>query len=516
MPRVGNPRKKDLFSGNERGWGWGVFFETLKRCLFSFGLLFFVALSACQKNQNLLQSQLLTREELQEIFQFRITAYDFSPEELSRLQRESLKNVFSSHGALPSEPSAQEVESAWKKLESSALEERSLMPVLFNADRALLAIAMRDTDGDGIRDFSVAEMDGKFFEKDIDLDGDGVPNLVDPDPYHPQRADAKPADTNQNGIPDIVDLSLLNSPEVGAVQTRLFRDYGILIFQRDLEWTEEMAANVELAFKIYRPVFRKHSKTPNQILRAIGLEKACALQVDGTYALMDGYSKVLTFLERTLSAEPLIQLSVIVHEIAHSFQFAMESFDEKSNTKPVAQSDFLPLMTTLGWSAPVTVKASESGHFQLTSPYWTSFEEGEDYSYGPYTTSEWAALLAKVAKENDPRKQHYLKDPRLSKYHIVNDYSLTTPYEFHSEATTAALWIALRDRLAAKSGLSDEIAKTASTRFFENVLDADSGYAATRYFQAEGSNYISYFTDWLGLENETLDSVIDQLQLQLE
>ena len=110
-------------------------------------------------------------------------------------------------------------------------------------------------DGDGVPDFRVSDYYGKLLEGDVDLDGDGVRNVLDSDPF--ERALGR-VDANSNGMPDSVDWSVLGrTAELAALQLGLYRDLGIALVERDARFDLVLAQAVDDAVRrVFRHVLR--------------------------------------------------------------------------------------------------------------------------------------------------------------------------------------------------------------------------------------------------------------------
>ena len=115
-------------------------------------------------------------------------------------QQASLGFVFYRGNALPPPPDTPELESLQATLAAASQADSDELRRLYGGDTELMAYAVRDTDSDGILDFRVSEFRGKFFEGDLDVDGDGIRNVYDADPYDPGRGGR---DSTGDGVPDV-------------------------------------------------------------------------------------------------------------------------------------------------------------------------------------------------------------------------------------------------------------------------------------------------------------------------
>ena len=99
-------------------------------------------------------------------------------------QRQSLAHVFYRGNPLPKQPSAEEIAATREMIRLAQPWERSLLEALYPDDPELWVYATRDSNGDGLLDFCGSDYYGRFLEGDTDLDGDGIDNVLDPDPFN--------------------------------------------------------------------------------------------------------------------------------------------------------------------------------------------------------------------------------------------------------------------------------------------------------------------------------------------
>ena len=210
--------------------------------------------------------------------------------------------------------------------ESDALDE---LDRLYADHHRLKALALRDSDRDGVPDFRVSDYYGKFMEGDVDLDDDGVRNALDSDPFD---RGVGLLDANTNGLPDSIDWSLLGrEPELAEIQLGLHRDHGIALVDRDARFDLELAEAVDdTVRRVFRQVFESENGLPN--LRTIATEKTVLLNAalagveeDETAAQVFPRTQSLIIYDvGRRSDDRLLLLGLLVHEMGHSFHMSLD------------------------------------------------------------------------------------------------------------------------------------------------------------------------------------------------
>jgi hypothetical protein len=204
----------------------------------------------------------------------------------------------------------------------------------------------RDYDGDGLSD-----------RLDWDMDGDGVANLVDQYPFNEKLWGL---DTNRNGLPDFVDLSLAKDPRdksVAPLQEAIFRETRVVVIQGSARFSEaEWQALQEIV-------------TSEQLTKKIRFSHLKALvkydrnsQVDLRRADFDAHWQQMNLYENDEHAASLLSFrGSVIHEFGHVH--ALEN-----------PADFMAFSSRFAsWSSPST--------YGLSSP-----EEGyaEDFALKLY------------------------------------------------------------------------------------------------------------------------------------
>src|SRR5690606_9919552 len=178
---------------------------------------------------------------------------ELAPSARAQAQRDSLRRVYYRNNDAPPPPSAAELRRLDRDLATAPPVEVKELYDLFGDDTELLAYATRDTDNDGVLDYRVSEYRGKFFEGDIDVDGDGIRNVYDAAPYDrrvggvDRDGDGIPdkpgsfADRDGDGIPDHLDWSRRKPEPLPELQANLFRDFGVILVERSSRCTPALA-----------------------------------------------------------------------------------------------------------------------------------------------------------------------------------------------------------------------------------------------------------------------------------
>ena len=259
------------------------------------------------------------------------------------------------------------------------------------------AYAIRDTDGDGIHDYRVSEFRGKFFEGDVDVDGDGIRNVYDAAPYDPEaggideNGDGLPdvsgsfADGDADGIPNHIDWTGNRPDAMASLQLGLFEDFGVILVQRSAIFTPDMVMAIDDALRL---VFRE----PMSALRTIALEDQLLISPDlGDNGLMRGQTQTLTILTTRLNnAPPLVLLGLVVHEIGHAWQLSIDydqSHPEVENTRVrYPHGEFTSSLEQFGWAVEAPARIEASGDV-LFVPHF--LELSPDFSFDGMTPAEW-------------------------------------------------------------------------------------------------------------------------------
>ena len=367
--------------------------------------------------------------------------------ELARQQRLSLTAVYHRGNAPPPQPTPQEIRLTRERMRDAELWERELLESLYPDDPELWAYATRDSDGDGVFDFRVSDYYGRFLEGDIDLDGDGLDNVLDVAPY-----DSSTESGDLNQIPEPVDWQRTGKPEAMVrIQHELFDRHQILLVERSAEFTPELAQSVfDVITRVYREIFDDSGVL--QTLRVIASEESSLLDPDSAEGAFDfaqvlPATQTLEIYRRGIDAPPVIQLGYLAHEIAHSIQFSFD-YDARRQDEIVRRNyftapHFFDLVEPYGWTT-VSTEPYPEAEFGLFRPQYVSVEPYE-YLYLEQPLPDWEAWLAAIYEEVGEKA--YLTDERITELHILGDYSLSGPWEWYSDEVIAYLYLAMLDSL---------------------------------------------------------------------
>ena len=364
----------------------------------------------------------------------------------AELQRSTLAAVFYRGNPLPPEPDTEEREQARARVSTASEWERALLEELYPDDDELWALVMRDSDGDGIKDFRVSDYYGRLLEGDTDVDGDGRPNTLDPAPYVPDLDDAE-----VGSIPEHLSWRVARkSPEMASIQEQLFRHYGILLVERSADFTPELTvATFDAIVRVHRNVLGSR-RLPT--LRVIATEESSLLFKDaeegvGDFAQVLPAAGVMEIYRRGIDAPPLVQLGFLSHEISHAVQYALDSSREQRRAllidNEVSAPAFHALVARYGWSRR-SVDADPTAEFELFRPQYIS-PDAYEYLYREEGLPAWEEWVAAIYEEVG--EEGYLSDPRITELHILGDYSLSSPWEWYSDHVIAYLYMQMFDAL---------------------------------------------------------------------
>ena len=370
---------------------------------------------------------------------------ELNPSERAHEQRRSLTHVFYDHNDLPPKPSAQELRRVKRDLERAPRIEVEELRGLFGDDLELLAYATRDTDGDGVLDFRVSEYRGKFFEGDIDVDGDGVRNVYDAAPYNKRvggedlDGDGIPddpgsfADRDGDGIPDHLDWTRPKGEAIATLQTELFRDFGVILVERSARYTPELVHAVDDTMRL---VFRE----PLPTLRTIAVEDQLLISPDmGDNGFMLGQTQTLTLcVDSIAEADPLVMLGLVVHEVGHAWQLAhdFDHHDLHHENKKIhfEPGSFADMLEDFGWAVDEH-SASEGYYHRL---YWPHFyATSPRYLYNGHAPNEWAAWFEDIQAQYGA---DFLVTSDAHEWGMVGPYSMTSPWEWHADNLMASVY----------------------------------------------------------------------------
>ncbi len=177
-----------------------------------------------------------------------------------------------------------------------------------------------DTNKNGIPDWS-AIADNQpthiLFPQDPDIDGDGVPNILDPSPLD---AKIKTSDFTRR-IPHHLEMDSKMNPAAFRVQARLYKEYGIIAVNH----TDQHSSVVLNEFlKLLETAFPKHLASNLKGLRYIyaflghnSMNNIAAYHKEASAISIGGQG---TYAERDLSkAERVDLVAALAHEVGHAY-----------------------------------------------------------------------------------------------------------------------------------------------------------------------------------------------------
>jgi len=429
--------------------------------------------------------------------------------EYAHHQRQSLAHVFYHGNPLPIQPTPVEMAEIQDKVRSAQPWERSLLEALYPDDPELWVYATRDSDGDGLLDFWISDYYGGFLEGDTDLDGDGIENVLDAEPFVLTTGKQE-----SSFIPPHVNWRQLGKPtEMVRIQRELFDKHGILLVERSAEFTPTLAQAVyDVVTRVYRNVFANNGNLIT--LRIIATEESSLLNPDDEQGASDfaqvlPASQTLEIYRRGIEAPAIIQLGYLAHEIAHSIQFSYD-YDtlrqqEIMHRNYFAAPHFLQIVAQYGWTS-IPVELDPESEFSLIRPHYAVLEPHE-YLYLEEPVGEWEAWLSAIFDEVG--KENYLSDERITELNILGDYSLSGPWEWYSDYVIAYLYIEMLDSLADRCTATDRKALSEALQ----IETVSSVWPYFRFENARGSGFLLYLREEYPLDPADLNYLVEHYLL---
>lgn len=441
-------------------------------------------------------------------------------------QLKTLDYVFFRNNPPPKMPTAAAVQkftNNFLSLPTTSLERRLLRKV-FHDRYDLMTIASRDSDGDGIKDFRVSQYWGKFSEGDLDLDGDGIRNILDVDPYDPAKGgkdrdgDGRPdqdfADSNQNSVPDHLDFALLypivkfpDRARISEIQIKLYKDHKIILVERNQEFTVEAAEVIYDAIKrVFAETFGQSKMLPT--LRSIATEDQVLLipEEDGeTNALVSAPLQTMIIYRSGLVVPPIVLLGLLTHEIGHSIQYADDynEIDQVLENSRVYYPNpkYFRKLEQFDWK---TDSSNLSGLKDFN--YWVPAYEfiRPDFKWKAKTPDQWSGFIDEVYKK---RGAAYMKDVGISSEHIVSQYSVTDPFEWLSDNQIAYIFGLIEAKVLSNLGADDVKKQKFRKNFNRTIENAWQGFSHDNF---KGSKVSSYLTATMPISAEDLKIMTDR------
>ncbi len=407
-----------------------------------------------------------------------------------RQQRASLDIVFWDGVERPAMPTAGEVARFRDLRRRFDVEALDYLDEFYGADDELKALALRDSDGDGVPDYRVSDYYGKFMEGDVDLDGDGVRNVLDSHPYDRTRGgrdldgDGIPdegfLDVNANRLPDHIDWAVQRDDvRLAEIQIGLFRDHMIVLVDRNASFDLPLAVDDTLR-RVYRARVERQPVLPT--LRTIAAERTALLTEALAKAAEDNSSaqvfsqtqSLIIYDEGRAVDTPLGLLGLVAHEVGHSYHMSLD-FDEDDLVAENGRLDFpvtrfAATVQPFGWTTVGYYDGDIAPGLPMGPRFVYAGMSEPVFTFRDRTPEEWQAWVEGVY-EDLGESPMYLKADGFSRQGIVGDYSLSTPYEWYGDNLLAYV-IAVLEEEALASLAGDADARAAAMTGVDDTLRA--------------------------------------------
>jgi hypothetical protein len=315
----------------------------------------------------------------------------------------------------------------------------------------VMSYIQQDTNGDGVPDWT-AFVDGQpsqvLYPQDEDWDGDGIPNILDPEPFN------KKIPTRNLSRVDIPLHLRSQSPQVYVLQKKIYKKFGILaIDHTDRHSVEVLKALDFLLSKGFSAEFIRNLKSIKYVYAFKGHDaenniaayhqQAHALSIGGELSYDDEFLKNNQSRAMFSSIRRIHLLAALAHEIGHAFLF------EQLN----------------------------AGELRTISEKYGSWGE-------VYKTDRIDTLLAEPFFRSHPQKfarTPALDETVLRENNFVSEYAFTNAHEWFADAFAAAIL----NRLGLQHQLGED--------WHDLLVKKKSGQA----YWANYNNISKSFMDWL-------------------
>jgi hypothetical protein len=167
--------------------------------------------------------------------------------------------------------------------------------------------------------------------------------------------------------------------------------------------------------------------------------------------MMISQTQTLAIYRSGIDLPPFVQLGLLVHELAHGYQFSLDFQSEppevESRRVYFPAPVFLERVGRFGWRGAPLSPDEIPEPFALFTPHYLGAEPA--YTYRSETPEWWAEWLASLYDEIG---DGYLEDPRVKERGILGDYSLENPWEWHSDTLIAYLFMEIESQLERTAG----------------------------------------------------------------
>ncbi len=403
-----------------------------------------------------------------------------------RNQTASLQHVHYSGAPIAILPGEEESARFGELRASTESEALDRLDKLYADHDRLKALALRDSNGNGVPDFRVSDYYGKFMEGDVDIDGDGVRNVLDSDPFDPA---AGGVDANTNGLPDSIDWSLFGrESELAEIQLGLYRDYDIALVDRDARFDLELAEAVDdTVRRVFRQFFENHDRLPT--LRTIATEKTAllnaalaAVEEDETAAQVFPRTQSLIIYDVGRRVDDLLLLlGILVHEMGHSFHMSLD-FDaedlvaENGRTRFPAPH-FAELVRAFEWEQTGFLDGELGAGLAVVPRFVYEGMSEPTFSFRGKDPEAWASWAEEVYEAlGEPPT--YLLDETFASRGIVSDYAFCLPSEWFADNLIAYVITVIEVEALETHGTAAQLAIDSALRavwptFYHRNLAAD-------------------------------------------
>lgn len=382
---------------------------------------------------------------------------------------------------LPKDGELEDYQALRARTDSQALD---YLDELYGKRDDLKALALRDSDGDGVPDYRVSDYYGKFMEGDVDVDGDGVRNIYDSGPYDPSAGgrdadgDGVPdvagtyADANANGLPDHLDWAIhKNEPRMVEIQWRLFDRFNVILVERNASFDAALAEAVDDALnKVLRAQLEQSKGIAT--LRTVAVEQTAllgkflaAIAEDSTSAQVFSQSQSLTIYDAGRNVPYDVGLfGLLVHELGHSYHMSLD-YESEDPTLENGRTQFpapifVQLIEPFGWARQGYYDAELAGQLSIVPRFAYAGISEPLFRFKGSTPEEWDEWVWQTY-DRLGQPPDYLERQPFRERAIVSDYSLTTPYEWYGDNLLAYVVLELEQQLLAdlaKQGRAGEAA----------------------------------------------------------
>lgn len=395
---------------------------------------------------------------------------------LSEKVRAELSRLVFKYNPLPPQVGADELRAYQDRTLQSPLAQfqQAELSRLYGDDVRLKVMLHRDTDGDGIRDFSVSDYFGRIYANDTDIDGDGIINVLDASPYNPSEpttGEFVEANAGLESVPRHISfceprhrIDFRFNLRKCHLQTLIYNRFGIAVVELGAHFTVE---NLEV---LYDAIQLYTGSGADRFLKVIYADQDALITpspgdieayeaVWGMYDDVQGVtaaqvldkSEAMVLYAKHLKASKVEQLGTLMHELAHAVQFSY-GLKGEVNMFQLGQSvlpGFYRLMESFGWEITFPqARLSESEYPLFVPTYGGELnKEYETAAFDGKSIDEWRAI---IEQKREADGAGYLRDADIQSRSIVGYYALLSPFEWHAEMLTSLFFIRVEQAVRVK------------------------------------------------------------------